>query len=105
MSQFATITYVCRQVNGTWYWVRDSYFDMFVGQTWAGSVTSLTGAPVTFSNGIPDAPYSAAKLEVFKNGVRLFAGDGFTVSDNSPLTLSVSVSSVSGDKWNFKHTY
>ena len=105
VSQFATITYVCRQVNGTWYWVRDSYFDMFVGQTWAGSVTSITGATVTFSNGIPDAPYSAAKLEVFKNGVRLFAGDGYTVSDNNPLTLSVSVSSISGDKWNFKHTY
>jgi len=105
VSQFATITYVCRQVNGTWYWVRDGYFDMFVGQTWAGSVTSITGSTVTFSNGIPDAPYSAAKLEVFKNGVRLFAGDGYTVSDNNPLTLSVSVSSISGDKWNFKHTY
>lgn len=105
VSQFATITYVCRQVNGIWYWVRDSYFDMFTGQTWAGSVTSITGTTVTFSNGIPDAPYSSAKLEVYKNGVRLFVGDGFTVSDNNPLTLSVSVSSVSGDKWNFKHTY
>jgi hypothetical protein len=102
-AQFTTLTYVCRQINGTWYWVRDSYFDLFLGNIWSGSVTGVTGTTVTFADGVPDAAYVADKLEVYKNGLRLF--DGYTVSDNDPLVLTVSAASISGDKWNFKYRY
>jgi len=102
-AQFTTLTYVCRQINSTWYWTRDSYFDLFLGNIWSGSVTGITGTTVTFSDGVPDAAYIADKLEVYKNGLRLF--DGYTVSDNDPLVLTVSVASISGDKWNFKYRY
>ena len=105
VGRFTTYVHVCRQINGTWYWVRDSYFDPFIGFNSVESKTSVTGTTLTFTNSIPDGAYSSAKVLLFKNGLLLAETTDYTITDNDPLTFTLVSASISGDKWKYVFKY
>lgn len=101
ITRFATNTHVCRQVNGTWYWVRDSYFNPLTGLYGIETKTSVTGTTLAFTNGIPLEAYAANKVMLYKNGLLLDETTHYTITDNEPLTFTLVTASISGDKWKF----
>lgn len=105
VGRFTTVKHVCRQINGTWYWVRDSYFDQFTGLNSVESKTSVTGTTLTFAGGIPTAAYSSSRVMLFKNGILLEETTDYTITDNDPLTFTLVSASISGDKWKFVFKY
>jgi len=103
---YTTVTYTCRQVNGTYYWVRDHFFDPFLGQAWQDYKTGVTGTTLTFDTYVPDGAYVQEKLRVYKNGLFLNLGVDYTVSDNYPfVVVNLVAASISGDKWYFTYQY
>lgn len=105
VGRFTTFIHVCRQINGTWYWVRDSYFDPFIGFNSAESKTSVTGTTLTFTSSIPTGAYSSGKVMLFKNGLLLAETTDYTITDNDPLTITLVSASISGDKWRYVFKY
>ncbi len=103
---YTTVTYTCRQINGTYYWVRDNFFDPFVGQNWYDYKTGVTGTTLTFDTYVPEGAYVQEKLRLYKNGLFMNLGVDYTVSDNYPLVVVSLVSAaISGDKWYFTYQY
>lgn len=100
----SSITFVCRQVNGTWYWALDGYYDPFIGLSATEEKTSVTGTTLTFTSSIPDGAYLSSKVQLFKNGLLLGSSD-YTITDNTPLTITLASASISGDKWVFHFKY
>lgn len=100
----SSITFVCRQVNGAWYWALDGYYDPFVGLSATEEKTSVTGTTLTFTSSIPDGAYLSSKVQLFKNGSLLGSAD-YTITDNTPLTITLTSASISGDKWVFYFKY
>ena len=105
IGKFTSYIHVCRQINGTWYWVRDSYFDPFIGFNSVESKTSVTGSTLTFTSGIPEGVYVSAKVMLFKNGLLLEETTDYTITDNDPLTFTLVSASISGDKWKYVFKY
>lgn len=105
ISRFATNTHVCRQVNGTWYWVRDSYFNPYSDFQSLETKTGVVGTTLTFTGSIATGAYSAAKVMLYKNGILLNLTDDYTITDNDPLTFTLVSASISGDKWKFIFKY
>ena len=105
VGRFTTFIHVCRQINGTWYWVRDSYFDPFIGFNSVESKTSVTGTTLTFTSSIPTGAYSSSKVLLFKNGLLLAETTDYTITDNDPLTITLVSASISGDKWRYVFKY
>jgi len=105
ISRFSTNTHVCRQVNGTWYWVRDSYFNPYSDFQSLETKTGVTGTTLTFTGGIATGAYSSAKVMLFKNGILLDLTTDYTITDNEPLTFTLVSASISGDKWKFVFKY
>jgi len=103
---YTTVTYTCRQINGTYYWVRDNFFDPFVGQNWYDYKTGVTGTTLTFDTYVPEGAYVQEKLRLYKNGLFMNLGVDYTVTDNYPLVVVNLVSAaISGDKWYFTYQY
>lgn len=103
---YTTVTYTCRQINGTYYWVRDHFFDPFLGQAWQDYKTGVTGTTLTFDTYVPDGAYVQEKLRVYKNGLFLNLGVDYTVTDNYPfVVVNLVAASISGDKWYFTYQY
>lgn len=105
VGRFTTFVHVCRQINGTWYWVRDSYFDPFIGFSAVESKTSVTGTTLTFTSSIPTGAYLSSKVMLFKNGLLLAETTDYTITDNDPLTITLVSASISGDKWRYVFKY
>lgn len=105
ISRFSTNTHVCRQVNGTWYWVRDSYFNPYSDFQSLETKTGVTGTTLTFTGGIATGAYSSAKVMLYKNGILLDLTTDYTITDNDPLTFTLVSASISGDKWKFVFKY
>jgi len=105
ISRFATNTHVCRQVNGTWYWVRDSYFNPYSDFQSLETKTGVVGTTLAFTGSIATGAYSAAKVMLYKNGILLNLTDDYTITDNDPLTFTLVSASISGDKWKFVFKY
>lgn len=106
VSLYTTVTYTCRQINSTYYWVRDTYFDTFWGQSWKGYKTAVTGTTLTFTEYVPDGAYVQEKLRLYKNGLFMIPGVDYTATDNYPaVTVTLTDAAISGDKWYFTYQY
>ncbi len=100
-----TAYYVCRQINGSWYWAQDGYYDPYIGYSSSESKTGVTGTTLTFTGGVNTGAYLSSKVLLFKNGLLLQETTDYTITDNEPLTITLVSASISGDKWQFKFTY
>ena len=105
LGRYSAQTLVCRQINGTWYWAIDSYFDPYIGYSAIDTKTSVTGTTLAFTNGIDDGAYFNQKVMLFKNGVLLEETTDYTITDNNPFTVTLTSASISGDKWKFIFKY
>jgi len=95
----STATWVCRQVNGTWYWVQDSYFDPSYTLAYDEYKTSVTGTTLTLTGSIETALFYDVKFMLFKNGLLLYPGIDYTISSTEPIVVTLTVAAISGDKF------
>lgn len=105
LGRYSSSTWVCRQINGTWYWAQDSYFDPYIGYTAGEYKTSVTGTTLTFTTGVNNGAYTSSKVQLFKNGLLLNETSDYSITDNDPLTITLVSASISGDKWRYKFSY
>jgi hypothetical protein len=105
LGRYSSLTLVCREINGAWYWVQDTVFDPYVGNSAMDTKTGVTGTTLTFTEGIDDGAYFEDKVMLFKNGLLLDETTDYTITDNNPLTITLVSASISGDKWKFIFKY
>jgi len=96
-------TWTCRQINGTWYWAEDNFYDPSATFTSDERVTGVTGTTLTFTESVELGIFNDIRFSLYKNGLFLSPGVDYTVASTEPVTITLAVAAISGDVFFFQY--
>jgi len=99
----STTMWVCRQINGSWYWAEEFTYDPSSTFVADERVTGITGTTLTFTESVELGIFNDIKFSLYKNGLFLSPGVDYTISSTEPVTITLLVAAISGDVFFFNY--
>jgi len=96
-------TWTCREINGTWYWAEDNFYDPSATFTSDERKTGVTGTTLTFTESVELGIFNDIRFSLYKNGLFLSPGVDYTIASTEPVTITLAVAAISGDVFFFQY--